>query len=347
MTERPDDAAIAVAPQRRRTGRAASVLIFLCVTMLSLAGGALYYLHWSFNRAGPLAADTAVVVPRGASTAEIARLLDENDVIADPQLFLVGTRLFGGQAPLRAGEYAFPAGASARDAVRILQTADPVVHRLTIPEGWTTAEVLALVSAAAALSGETPTAEEGSLLPETFHFQRGDSRAELVARMRSDLQATLDELWDGRDEGLPFADTRAALILASIVEKETAVPEERARVAAVFINRLKRGMKLQSDPTVAYALTGGNGVLERALLRADLKRDHPYNTYVIAGLPPGPIANPGRASLEAVMHPADTKDLYFVADGKGGHAFAETLAEHNRNVARWRKVQRQYRNAKP
>lgn len=347
MTDRPDDTSPTQAPPRRRTGRAVSVLLFLVIVVLSLTGGALYYLHWNFNRSGPLAAETAIVIPRGTSTEGIARLLADRGVVREPDLFVAGVRLFGGKAPLRAGEYTFPANVSARGAMRVLQTAEPVVHRLTVPEGLTTAEVLALVAAEDALDGETPAAEEGTLLPETYHFRRGDSRVALIGRMQADMEALLGELWPARDPDVPLADPREALILASIVEKETAVAAERPRVAAVFINRLKRGMKLQSDPTVVYALSDGSGALDRALLRADLKIDHPYNTYVIAGLPPGPIANPGRASLEAVLQPADTKELYFVADGNGGHAFAETLAEHNRNVARWRKVQRQMRNKAP
>jgi len=346
MTDRPDDThpTVTPPPQRRRTGRAASVLLFLCIAVLSLVGGVGYYLHWNFTRTGPLAADTSVVIPRGTSTGGIARLLSEQGIVADPDLFVAGIRLFGSKAPLRAGEFAFPAGVSAHGAMRILQTAEAIIHRLTIPEGLSSEEITALVAAEPALDGDTPSVDEGVLLPETYHFHRGDSRAALVERMRTSMDTALAALWPARDPGLPLSDPREALILASIVEKETAVPSERPRVAAVFVNRLKRGMKLQSDPTVAYALAGGAG-LDRALLRADLKVDHPYNTYVVTGLPPGPIANPGRASLEAVLHPANTKELYFVADGNGGHAFAETLAEHNRNVARWRKLQRQQRNS--
>ena len=253
-------------------------------------------------------------------------------------------RLFGGRAPLRAGEYAFAAHGSARDALRVLQTADPVVRKLTVPEGLMIAEIVPLIAAAEGLDGDVPAVEEGTLLPETYHYRWGDTRTAMTARMQASMKVALDELWPARASDLPLANRHEAVILASIVEKETGLPEERARVAAVFINRLERGMKLQSNPTVAYALTDGARPLDRALLRNDLKLDHPYNIYVVRGLPPGPIANPGRASLEAVLNPVDTKDLYFVADGKGGHAFARTLAEHNRNVARWRKAQRVNRN---
>jgi UPF0755 protein len=343
MTDRPDAVAETTVAPKRRAGRLVSLVLFVAVLTVTLAGGALYYLHWNFNRAGPLAAARTVMVPSGAGVTQIALLLAANGVVEDADLFVAGICVFGGPKPLRAGEYAFDAHISARDALEVLQTAEPVVYRLTVPEGLTTAEIRAIVDAADGLAGETPVTEEGSLLPETYHFHRGDSRAGVVARMQSAMTATLAELWPNRASDLPFDDPREALVLASIVEKETGLAAERPRVAAVFVNRLKRGMKLQSDPTVAYALTDGKGGLDRALLRADLAVDHPYNTYVIAGLPPGPIANPGRASIAAVLNPLSTQDLYFVADGTGGHAFARTLAEHNRNVAKWRSVQRRNR----
>jgi UPF0755 protein len=347
MTDRTDDVTGNAPVPKRRRGRLASTALFVFIVAVSVAGGALIYLYDSFTRPGPLAAPTNIVVPRGAGTQVIGRLLAERGVIDDAQLFAVAARLFGGSAPLRAGEFAFAAHGSARDALRVLQTAEPVIRRLTVPEGLTVAEIRALVAGAEGLDGEVPSVVEGTLLPETYYYNWGDERGAIVARMQAAMDAALDELWPQRRPDLPFADRHEAVILASIVERETGLPEERARVAAVFVNRLKRGMKLQSDPTVAYALTDGAGALDRLLLRTDLKIDHPYNTYIVAGLPPGPIANPGRASLAAVLNPADTRDLYFVADGNGGHAFARTLTEHNRNVARWRKVQRQKRPADP
>jgi len=221
-----------------------------------------------------------------------------------------------------------------------LVAGEVVVHRLTLPEGLSSAEIVALVGAAPALAGEiVESVPEGSLLPETYHYVYGDDRAELIARMQTAMEAALDELWPARAEGLPFSTPEEAVVLASIVEKETGVTGERALVAGVFVNRLRIDMLLQSDPTVAYAISRGGIVLDRPLRRFDLEVDDPYNTYRHRGLPPGPIANPGRAALEAALHPAETGAYYFVADGTGGHAFAATLDEHNVNVRRYRDMQ--------
>jgi UPF0755 protein len=214
-----------------------------------------------------------------------------------------------------------------------------VQHRLTIPEGLTSAEIAALVAAADALAGDPPVPPEGAILPQTYDYERGTTREVLLARAHAALVRALDRAWSERDPALPFSSPEQALTLASIVEKETAQPEERPRVAAVFLNRLRLGMKLQSDPTVVYGASGGMGALDRKLSRADLERDDTYNTYRNAGLPPGPICNPGIASILAVTRPARTNDLYFVADGSGGHAFAATLPEHLRNVARYRALE--------
>ncbi|MCH8835131.1 MAG: endolytic transglycosylase MltG, partial [Proteobacteria bacterium] len=228
--------------------------------------------------------------------------------------------------------------------VALLQSGKTVVRRLTVAEGLTTTQVLAQLNRTEGLAGDLPSPPgEGTLLPETYHFSYGERRDAMVARMRAAMDETLARLWDSRAPGLPLKSPREALILASIVEKETALPEERSRIAAVFLNRLGKGMRLQSDPTVAYALTGGRGPLGRPLSRADLKTPSPFNTYLIDGLPPGPVSNPGRAAMAAVLDPVATEDFYFVADGTGGHVFARTLGEHNRNVVRWRKFQKNQR----
>ncbi|MGH6919137.1 MAG: endolytic transglycosylase MltG, partial [Geminicoccaceae bacterium] len=223
--------------------------------------------------------------------------------------------------------------------INMLARGETVARRLTVAEGLTVAEVFRLLAETEGLSGELPEPPpEGSLLPETYFYALGDERAALVRRMQRGMRQLLDELWPARVDALPLADREQALILASIVDKETGVAEERGAVAAVFYNRLRRGMRLQSDPTVIYGLTEGNGPLDRELTRADWLHDSPYNTYLIDGLPPGPIGNPGRAALEAVLNPDDVDYLYFVADGSGGHAFGRTLEEHNRNVAKWRRL---------
>lgn len=331
---------------RRGFGWLVSIFVFVLIAGATLAGGGTVMLHRAYSDPGPLMTDTSVVIPRGASGRSIASTLVEAGVAADARLFAIVVRLLAPDRPLRAGEYAFAARVSLRDVVAKLQAGDTVVRRVTVAEGLTTREILALITATEGLSGPAPALSdlaEGAILPETYHFSLGDSRADLIARMTAARDTALARLWAARQDGLPLASPEEALILASIVERETGVPGERARVAGVFINRLNRGMRLQSDPTVAYGLADGDGPLDRPLRRADLEIDHPYNTYVHRGLPPGPIANPGLASIAAVLNPAETKDLYFVADGTGGHAFARTLAEHNRNVARWRMFQREQR----
>jgi UPF0755 protein len=305
------------------------------------AAAVLFYLIAQIDRPGPLAEAKNVVIPKGAGTFEIAEQLTRAGIVSNENLFAAATQAVGGGAPLKAGEYHFPAAISMRGAVELLQSGKTVVRRLTVPEGLTTAQILELLRTAEGLFGELPAKPaEGTLLPETYHYSWGDSRQMVLDRMRAGMKKAVDELWAKRDTALPLKSKDEAVTLASIVERETGVSAERARVAAVFVNRLRQGMKLQSDPTVIYGLSNGQGTLDHPLTKADLAAKHPYNTYVIDGLPPGPIANPGLASLEAVMRPADSDDLYFVADGTGGHAFAKTLSEHNKNVARWRKIEK-------
>jgi UPF0755 protein len=315
--------------------------LFLLILVVSLGGlGAVAWQHarTTYAAPGPAAEAVQLVVPRGGM-ATIADALAERGVIRDARAFLAAAWLTRGDGPLRAAEFVFPAGASLRDVLEVLRRARPVQRRLTIPEGLTARQIAAILEAAEGLTGEVPPFDEGALLPETYAYQWGDARPALVRRAAAAMEAALTETWAARAPNLPIATPREALILASIVERETGKADERARVAGVFINRLRRNMPLQSDPTTAYAAADG-GVLDRPLTRADLDRDHPFNTYRIRGLPPGPIASPGRDALRAVVQPEATDFIYFVADGTGGHAFARTLDEHNRNVARWREIER-------
>jgi UPF0755 protein len=313
-------------------------LLLVLLVLVVLGGGAAWYARRAWQQPGPLPAATAIVVQRGGTDA-IGQALAERGVIADPRAFMLATWLTRDQGPLRAGEFLFPAAAPLREVLDVLRRARPVQRLLTLPEGLTAQQLTALVQQAEGLTGDTPAIEEGEVLPETYAYVWGDSRAGLLRRATAAMQARLEGLWKDRAPDLPLGSAREALVLASIVERETGKPEERPRVAGVFINRLRRGMPLQSDPTVAYAAADG-GVLGRPLSRADLDRDHPFNTYRNRGLPPGPIASPGVESLRAVLRPLATEDLFFVADGSGGHAFAATLEEHNRNVARWRALER-------
>jgi UPF0755 protein len=312
------------------------------VVLVAATAGMLVWGAAAYDEAGPLGEDTTIVLPRGSSVGRISQILESRDVIAQPNLFRMVVRASGLSGSLRAGEYLIPARSSMRAVTALLIDGETVVRRLTSAEGLTTAEILHIVEQHKALTGTVPAnVPEGTLLPETYHYAYGDSRRDMVDRMQKAMTDLIDELWPSRTVNLPIDTPAEAIILASIVEKETAVANERARVAGVFVNRLRRGMRLQSDPTVVYALTAGSGPLGRRLTRDDLAMESPFNTYRIGGLPPGPIANPGRASLAAVLNPVETDDLYFVADGEGGHAFAKTLAEHQKNVRRWRQIRDQ------
>ena len=310
------------------------LLAALAVLGGTAAGASVYAVH-VFDAPGPLPEARAVLVPRGGST-EAAIALSDALVVARPLPFRIAAYLSQRDGPLHAGEFAFPAHASLRAVLAVLRTAHPVQHRVTIPEGLTAKQIADLLDRASALTGPAPLPPEGGVLPETYAYEYGATRAAVLERAEAAMARALQDAWDKRAPGLPLASSREALILASIVERETARPEERPHVAAVFLNRLRLGMKLQSDPTVAFAAAGGSVPLDRPLTRADLDRDDPYNTYRVHGLPPAPISAPGIASLLAVTEPARSDDLYFVADGTGGHLFSRTLDEHSRNVARWR-----------
>lgn len=309
----------------------------LFVVILVVLIGWIRYTH-----PGPLTEPRTVIIPRGSGVDDIAHQLWHAGVLGDPYSFELGVRMDGNAPRLRSGEYAFAARITARDAAAQLAAGRTVIRRLTVPEGLTTAQVLAIVQTAEGLEGEIGAPPgEGELLPDTFFYSWGDSRRQMLARAKRAMTDIVAQLWPGRASELPLRTPEEAVILASIVEKETAIREERPRIAAVFLNRLRQGMRLQADPTVIYGLTGGHGGLDRPLSRTDLETASRWNTYVIDGLPPTPIDNPGRASLEAVLHPASTDDLYFVADGSGRHVFARNLADHNRNVARLRDSERE------
>lgn len=293
---------------------------------------------------GKLIENKLVLIKRGQGVSAIAQKLEKEQVISQPFLFKIAAR-FGDS--LKAGEYEFPVHVSMAQVIHMMQQGEVYNRKITIPEGLTSYQVVKLLKEQEDLSGEIKAVPpEGTLLPDTYHFISGETREEKITQMQQAMTKELDELWEKRAEDLPIKTKKEALILASIVEKETGVAEERERVAGVFINRLKKGIALQTDPTVIYALTKGKiqdegkGPLGRRLLKKDLEIDSPYNTYKNAGLPPGPIANPGLAAIKATLNPEKHDYIFFVADGTGGHVFARTLAEHNRNAVKWRKIRR-------
>ena len=300
--------------------------------LIGIALGAWVILGWT--GAGPAKAATPVVIAQGSSMAAAARSMEEAGVLASADRFLLQARLFGGDKPIRAGEYEVPAGASPSELLQLLQSGRVLQRFVIVPEGLPSVMVHDRLMRAPFLTGSAPVPEEGSVLPDSYSYQRGESRAAVLKRMQDAMTKELDALWAKRKSGLPVDSKHEAITLASIVEKETGKPSERRMVAGVYTNRLRVGMPLQADPTVIYPVTKGRP-LGRRILRSELDRPNGYNTYRMAGLPVGPIANPGRESIAAVLDPAQTEALYFVADGSGGHVFAETLAEHNANVAKW------------
>jgi UPF0755 protein len=317
------------------------LLALVVVLALLAVGGAGYGWHL-FVKDGPLADAKQLVVPKGAKLDKIADTLAEAGVIESRFVFTTWVRVLGTQARLRSGEYRFPKNVSAQDAMNLLISGRQIQHRFTIPEGLTTYQVLERVKKVEGLEGElTETAGEGELLPETYTFTLGETRNAVVQRMKQAMQDVLDSAWVQRESNGIIKDKRELLILASIVEKETGDGAERAMVAGVFINRLKKGMKLETNASVIYGITEGKAsTLGRRVLNSDLESASPYNTYKIPGLPPGPIANPGKAAILAAAKPAQHNYIYFVADGTGGHVFAETKEQHDKNVAKYRQLRR-------
>ena len=298
-------------------------------------------LQHTLRTAGPLPADKIVVIPPGSPPGDIADQLEAEGIIDSKWMFNLAALRENVRSSLRHGEYKFKQFGTLQDTIDVLVKGKAIQHALTIPEGLTSEQIVARVRENEILVGDVrEVPKEGTLLPETYNFGRGMTRDQILQKMAKDQKAMLDEIWKKRAADIPVKSSWELVTLASIVEKETGKADERPHVASVFANRLVKGMKLQSDPTIIYGIVGGKGTLGRGITRKEIEQATPFNTYVIAGLPPGPIANPGRAAMEAVANPLKTKDLFFVADGSGGHAFAETLDQHNKNVLRWRDIEK-------
>ena len=328
-------------PARRHRGlaRALSGVLVAPFVVVALASA---WAIWNYRGPGPTAGSgtvTRLVLARGSSAGQIATALQAAGAIRSRTLFLLADRLAAGRRSLKAGEYEFPSGAPMDRVLADIQAGRVVRRFVAVPEGWTSDMAVDAVRAEPLLAGEVATPPEGSILPDSYQVQRGEDRAAVVARMRAARDTLLAKLWAGRASGLPLNRPQDAVTLASLVEKETGVAAERPRIAAVFENRLRVGMKLESDPTVIYGVSQGRP-LGRGITMKELMTATPYNTYRIVGLPPTPIANPGRAALAAVLNPPRSTELFFVADGTGGHVFASTYAEHQANVAKWRGIER-------
>lgn len=342
--------------RRRREGgsfgrwvRFISGLLTAVVLLMAAGGIAAFVLQHQYTTAGPLSEARTVIVPRGEGRLEIAERLEQEGIISSRWAFiinhLVRSMVFGERLDMKAGEYELAAGASMQKVLDTLVEGRSVQYKATVPEGLTSQQVVARLQADENLTGDILTIPaEGSLLPDTYPYARGTERQAVLDRMAQAQRDFIAGLWETRQQGLPINTMEEAIILASIVEKETAVAEERAMTAAVFMNRLRKGMRLQSDPTIIYGIVGGQGRLGRSITKDDIRGATPYNTYTINGLPPTPICNPGREAILAVLNPASTSALYFVADGTGGHTFSDTLAEHNAAVAKWRQIERDRRN---
>ena len=312
-------------------------LVLIVGVLIGVAVGAWLLTSWS--TAGPADKPVAVIVPEGSSLSRAAEEMEKAGALASADSFLFQAKLFGGGAPIQAGEYRVPAKASPSDILALMQSGKTLQRFVTIPEGLPSVMVHDRLMAAETLTGTVPVPEEGSVLPDSYSYQRGETRAAVLTRMQDAMAKELDRLWAKKQPHSVVNSKREAIILASVVEKETGKPSERPMVAGVYSNRLRIGMKLDADPTVIYPITKGRP-LGRRILRSELNANNGYNTYAMPGLPAGPIANPGKESIAAVLDPAKTEALYFVADGTGGHIFAKTLAEHQANVRKWYAIRR-------
>jgi len=318
-----------------------NIMTLLLVGVIGLTA-LFYFVRSQFDQPGPLGYATVVVIPKGEGLSAIADRLEREGVIADRRIFSASALYFRAQDKLKAGEYAIKKNASIREVLDTLVEGKAILYSISLPEGLTSYQIVERMKASPELTGPIVLVPaEGSLLPDTYRFAKGTSREELLARMQNEQKKFIEKIWTTRAAGLPVKTTQEAVTLASIVEKETGRADERPRVAAVYVNRLRSNMRLESDPTIIYGLAGGKATLGRGILRSEIDQMTPYNTYRIKGLPPTPIANPGRAALEAVLRPAKTNDLFFVADGTGGHAFAEKFDEHQRNVVKWRALEKE------
>lgn len=320
------------------------------LVLLAFAIGAGFYFGKSqFEAEGPLQKAKTIVIEEGAGLSQISTKLVSGGIISSDFIFSKGVIASQNAASLKAGEYAFKPGMSMQEVMDTIVSGKGIIHKVAIPEGLTSYQIMKRIAENETLEGEMPAEipAEGSIMPDTYPFQRGTTRKELLEQMRRQQKRFLAQIWEKRIDGLPIKTPEEMVILASIVEKETGKADERPHVASVFINRLNKGMRLQSDPTIIYGIFGGKGKpKDRPILRSDIDKPTPYNTYTIDALPPTPIANPGRAALEAVANPSRTEDLFFVADGTGGHVFAKTNAEHNANVKRWRTIEKRLKEAK-
>jgi UPF0755 protein len=322
-------------------------LLTLALLAMIGAGAGGLYVRSQIDAPGPLLQAKVVVIPRGEGSHEIADRLEREGVVADRRIFVAGflwqkmAATAGRPVQLRAGEYEIKPGASIRQVVEILAEGKTVHYRWTIPEGLTSYQIVERIKGDPNFTGEvTALPPEGSLMPDTYNLQRGMARQGVIDIMQAEQRKFLEKAWPVRQQNLPFKSVEEAVVLASIIEKETGKSDERNRVAAVFINRLRQKMRLQSDPTILYGLFGGKVAWGRSIFKNEIQQKTSHNTYQIDGLPPTAIANPGRAAIEAALNPANTKDLYFVADGSGGHVFAENLKDHNANVTKWRQIDR-------